>query len=274
MTAGHIDAEADRFSFTPFTRHPFFTDVNRWIVERVISPTRRTFVDLGCGPGAVTQLIVDRLERRSDVRVIGVDPSPSALERARGAIKSRVAEFVEGSAEWLSRLVPSADAVIFCNAIHLVPDKARVVSEVRKVLRRGGVLAFNTTFFNGAYVEGTTGFWRRWVVRAVQVLRERGIDVQHESKATARTFLTAEEYATLCVQEGFRRPTIELVRVQMTPQSLEDIGRFSLFIEGALPGVPLEQGADALKEGLRRALDETGFETVPRNWLECVAVAS
>ena len=271
--AAHTETNEERFSFTPFSRHPFFTEVNRWIVQRVISPSRRTIVDLGCGPGAVTQLIVEQLGHRKDARVIGVDPSASALEKARAAITSRITEFVEGSAEWLSKLVPSADAVIFCNAIHLVPDKAKVLAEIRKVLKRGGVLAFNTTFFKGAYVEGTTGFWRRWVVRAVQVLREKGINVQHEAKATARAFLSADEYATLCVQEGFRQPTVEVVRVEMTPESLEDIGRFSLFIEGALPGVPLEQGAEALREGLRRALEETGLSTVPRNWLECVAVA-
>jgi ubiquinone/menaquinone biosynthesis C-methylase UbiE len=269
----HAETE-ERFSFTPFTRHAFFAEVNRWIVERVICPSRRTIVDLGCGPGAVTQLIVERLGQRRDARVIGVDPSPSALEKARAVIKSRFTEFVEGSAEWLSRLVPSADAVIFCNAIHLVPDKPKVIAEIRKILNPDGVLAFNTTFFNGAYVEGTTGFWRRWVVRAVQVLRERGVEVHHDAKATAREFLTPDEYATLCEQGGFQRPKCELVRVEMTPESLEDIGRFSLFIEGALPGVPLEQGAEALREGLRRALDETGLRTVPRNWLECVAVAA
>jgi len=272
--AVHTKTNEEHFSFEAFTRHPFFTEVNRLIVERVMSKSRRTVVDLGCGPGAVTQLIVEQMGQQKDARVIGVDPSASALEKARAAIKSRITEFVEGSAEWLSHLVPSADAVIFCNAIHLVTDKAKVIAEVRKVLRRGGVFAFNTTFFNGAYVEGTTGFWRRWVVRAVQVLRERGIEVQHESRATARTFLSAEEYKTLCVQEGFNPPSMELVRVEMTPESLVDIGRFSLFIEGALPGVPLEQGAEALSEGLRRALDETGLSTVPRNWLECVAVAS
>ena len=57
----------------------------------------------------------------------------------------------------------------------------------------------------------------------------------------------------------------------MTPESMRDIGRFSLFIEGALPGVPLEEGAAALEKGLDRAMDETGVRTVPRNWLECVA---
>jgi ubiquinone/menaquinone biosynthesis C-methylase UbiE len=272
--AEHV-IDAEQFSFTPFTRHPFFTEVNRWIVKRVIGPSRRVIVDLGCGPGAVTQLIVDQLGRRHDAKVIGVDPCAAALDRARAAVSTRIAQFVEGSAELLSHVVPSAsaDAVVFCNAIHLIPDKARVVAEIRRVLRRGGVLAFNTTFFNGAYVDGTSGFWRRWVVRAVQVLRERGIEVRHAAKATARAFLTPDEYAALCVQEGFNRPTIELLRVELPPESLDDIGHFSLFIEGALPGVPLAEGAAALREGLQRALDETGLTGVPRNWLECVAVA-
>jgi len=266
--------EAQRFSFEAFTRHPFFTEVNRWIVERVICPGRRRIVDLGCGPGAVTKLIVERLGEDADnAEVIGIDPSQSALAKARAAIQSQWVRFVEGSAEWVSRLVSSADAVVFLNAIHLVPDKAQVMAEIRKALKPGGVFAFNTTFFNGAYVEGTSAFWRRWIVRAVQVLRERGLDVKHSAHAVAREFLTADQYADLCVQAGFARPSVEFVRIEMTPESLEDIGHFSLFIEGALPGVPLEQGADALHEGLRRAREETGVANVPRNWLECVAVA-
>jgi|SRR3990172_354265 len=272
--AVHEDG-AERFSFEAFTRHPSFTEVNRWIVERVICPGRRKIVDLGCGPGAVTKLILERLGGDAkNAEVIGIDPSQSALAKARAAIQSKWVRFIEGSAEWVSRLVSSADAVVFLNAIHLVPDKAQVIAEIRKVLKPGGVFAFNTTFFNGAYVEGTSGFWRRWIVRAVQVLRERGLEVKHSAHAVAREFLSAEEYANLCVQAGFTRPSADLVRVEMTPDSIRDIGRFSLFIEGALPGVPLEQASDALQEGLQRALDETGLTTVPRNWLECVAVAS
>src|SRR5438094_8383651 len=269
----HEMVDDGRFSFEAFTRHPFFTDVNRWIVERVICPGRRKILDFGCGPGAVTNLILERLGDARNAEVIGIDPSPSALDKARAAVHSKVVEFIEGSAEWVSRLVSSADAVVFLNAIHLVPDKAQVIAEIRKTLKPGGVFAFNTTFFNGAYVEGTSAFWRRWIVRAVQVVRERGMDVSHSAHAVAREFLTADQYADLCVQAGFARPSVEFVRIEMTPESLEDIGRFSLFIEGALPGVPLEQGADALKEGLRRAREETGVANVPRNWLECVAVA-
>src|SRR5256885_4571749 len=165
----HCQADDERFSFEAFTRHPFFTEVNRWIVERVIGPGRSKIVDLGCGPGAVTKLILERLGGDArNVEVIGIDPSPTALSKARAAIHSQVVKFIEGSAEWVSRIVSSVDAVVFLNAIHLVPDKAQVISEIRKTLNKDGVFAFNTTFFNGAYVDGTGAFWRRWVVRAVQ----------------------------------------------------------------------------------------------------------
>ena len=274
MTALDPAAGDDRFSFTPFTRHPFFSHVNRWILERVICPGRQVIVDLGCGPGAVTELILERVRgQQPPPRVIGIDPSPSALERARAAISSKLAEFMQGSAEWLSKLVKSADTVVFLNAIHLMPDKASVLREIRRVLKPGGVLAFNSTFFNGAYVEGTSGFWRRWIVRSVQALREKGIEVQHEGHSPAMEWLSAEQYGDACKAAGLRPTTIERLRINMPAQSLADIGRFSLFIEGALPGVPLEEGSEALQTGLARTLDELKVNEVPRYWLEVVAEA-
>src|SRR5437763_12570185 len=173
MVSRTVD-ESERFSFEAFTRHPFFTEVNRWIVERVICPGRRKIVDLGCGPGAVTKLILERLDDARNAKVIGIDPSPSALSKARAAIHSKVVEFIEGSAEWASRLVSSADAVVFLNAIHLVPDTPQVLAAIRKVLNQDGVLAFNTTFVNASDVAGTAGLGVLWVGRAVQVLPAGG----------------------------------------------------------------------------------------------------
>jgi SAM-dependent methyltransferase len=267
-------AEDEKFSFTPFTRHPFFTQVNSWIIDKVICPGRQVIVDLGCGPGAVTQLILEHVSGTvPPPRVIGVDPSPSAIAKARAAISSKLAEFMEGSAELLSRLVPPADAVVFLNAIHLIQDKHQVLGEIRKTLKPRGLLGFNSTFFAGAYVEGTSGFWRRWIVRAVQVLREKGIAVKHDGHAAAMKWFSADDYAAACEAAGLRPTTVELVKVEMTPQALADIGKFSLFIEGALPGVPLEEGSEALLKGLDRTLDELKVPSVSRNWLEVVAEA-
>src|SRR5260370_222506 len=173
MEAGmacHDESGDERFSLGAFTRHPRFTDVNRGIGERVICPARGTVSGLGGGRGAVTKLILGRLDDARNAEVIGIDPSPSALSRARAAIHSKVVQFIEGSAEWVSRLVSSADAIVFLNAIHLVPDKAQVIGEIRKALKTDGVFAFNTTFFHGAYLEGTAGFWRPRVLPPLPAL--------------------------------------------------------------------------------------------------------
>jgi len=79
-------------------------------------------------------------------------------------------------------------------------------------------------------------------VRSVQALREKGMDVKHDGHAAAMEWFSAEQYSAACTAAGLRPTTVELLRVDMTRQALIDIGRFSLFIEGALPGVPSRKG--------------------------------
>jgi ubiquinone/menaquinone biosynthesis C-methylase UbiE len=264
------ELDGDRFGFSRVARHPIFTDVNRWLVERVASLGPR-IVDLACGPGAITELILSSMRGRGRGLVYAVDPSLAELERARRRITSSLVRFVHGSAENLSRLVPPVDVVIFCNAIHLMSDQGRVLEEIRKVLTPGGTLAFNTTFFRGAYVSGTERFYRHWIVRAAQYLQERGIPVGHDKSQTVR-WATSDEYHALVAASGFVDATVNLQEVNLSPESLEDLGQFSLFIQGALPGVPLEAGAEALRQGVRPAMRAAKLgESVPRYWLQFIA---
>jgi ubiquinone/menaquinone biosynthesis C-methylase UbiE len=265
--------DTDRFGFSRFASHPFFEEVNRWLVERVASLGSR-FVDLACGPGAVTELIVQAMRDRGRGLVYAVDPSLSELERAKRRIASSLVEFIQGSAENLSRLVPQVDVVVFCNAIHLIRDKRQVLEEIRKVLRSGGTLAFNTTFFKGCYPPGTERFYRYWILRAAQYLRERGISVLRHDRAESLEWVTAEEYGALVTQAGFVDPSWRLHPVTLSPESLEDIGQFSLFVQGALPQVPLELGADALAQAVRKAMEDAKIKGgVPRFWLQFIARA-
>jgi hypothetical protein len=57
----------------------------------------------------------------------------------------------------------------------------------------------------------------------------------------------------------------------MTVDSYHDIGQYWLFIEGALPGVPLPVGAAALGISVYQAGQELGIKEIPRNWLQIVA---
>jgi ubiquinone/menaquinone biosynthesis C-methylase UbiE len=268
--ASTVDEEA-RYSFQKFASHDFMSEVNRWLVEHVGLRKDAVVVDLGCGPGAVTEIILEHVDADSGALVYGIDPSPSALDIARARIRARIARFLEGTGERFSHLVPPADAVIFCNAIHLVKDKAAVAAEAIKALRPGGIFAFNSTFFEGAYPGDTLKFYKRWVLRAVRHLKEAGVEVSKGVKATAMQWLTPEQYKGILAEVGFGRIETSLQTKPMSCKSFEDISEFSLFIEGALPGVPLELGAKALKIGVRAAFEELQLQDVPRNWLSVIA---
>jgi hypothetical protein len=85
-------------------------------------------------------------------------------------------------------------------------------------------------------------------------------------------WVTAEEYGALVTQAGFVEPSWRLHPVTLSPESLEDIGQFSLFVQGALPQVPLEIGADALAQGVRKAMEDAKIKGgVPRFWLQFIA---
>ncbi|MDR7481465.1 MAG: methyltransferase domain-containing protein [Armatimonadota bacterium] len=263
--------EGDRFSFSKFAAHPFFREVNEWLVARASIRPGADVVDLGCGPGAVTEIILRHLGTPPAGRVFAVDPSASALRLAAQRIQSAIVRFIQGTAERISSLVPQVDTVVFCNAIHLVPDKTQVVAGVSKVVRPGGVFAFNTTFFSGAYPADTYRFYKLWVLRAVRWLKDRGHTVARGVKATAMQWLSPEDYRALLAAHGFGQTEIEFQEKRLTCQAWEDISEFSMFIEGALPGVPLEVGAEALKVGVREAFRELSLQSVPRIWLQAIA---
>ncbi|HEY6072077.1 MAG TPA: methyltransferase domain-containing protein [Anaerolineales bacterium] len=264
-------ADDERFSFAKFAAHPFFHEVNEWLVAHARITPGSDVVDLGCGPGTVTELILRRMGVPPQGRVFAIDPSPPALVQAAQRVQSAIVHFTHGTAERVSQLVPPVDTVIFCNAIHLIQDKAEVLAGISKVLRSGGVLAFNTTFFDGAYSPGTQGFYKLWVLRAMRWLRSHGSSVARGVKATAMEWFSPEEYRSLLQAAGFGEILMALHEKHLSCQAWEDISDFSLFIRGALPGIPLAQAAEALKIGVRQAMEELRLQAVPRIWLQVIA---
>ena len=265
-----------RFTLEKFAQNSFYQEVNRRLVALAgLSPGQRV-VDLGAGTGAVTRLLVEQVASGPNAEVIAVEPSESALETARRNlenIRGAVVRFVQGSAERLSQLVRRpVDAVVFCNAIHLVAEKASVMQEVYRTLRQDGTFSFSTSFFQGAEPPESMQFYRRWMMKALRILRESyELKPDRAVRALARQPLSREEYLALLEENGFRVRENQVVPVPMTLKGFQDISEYSLFIEGAMPGVPLEQGSEALKRGAGEAFAELGIETSPRYWLLVVA---
>ena len=268
-------------SFEPFARHDFYRETNTHLVESALSflerldpNMQRRIVDLGCGTGAITRLVLAKVQDLGlKAQILALDPSPLALEQARQSVASTMVKFLSGSAENVSQLVSAADVLFFCNAIHLIEDKHTVFKEIGKALNPGGVVAFNTTFFDGAYLPITEKTNRLWIVRAVQKMRREypNVKIVKDAKTTAMRWLSPDQYEALLDESGFSVTHLECQQVEMTQESIEDISDYSLFIEGVLPGVPLDVGAEVLKHGIREAIKELKLSTVPRYWLQVVA---
>lgn len=273
---------ASSFTFDPFAQHKFYHDVNQSLVHRAIArldeahPKGRPVrvVELASGTGAVTELILDELERLGRPgTVIGVEPSPEAIEIASDRLDSRGARFVQGEADSLVRVAPNADAIFFCNAIHLVPDKRVVARQIASALAPNGFFACNSAFYQGTYAPGSEKFYHLWTRRALGWLRKNhpGVRTSRTEKAMAMQWLNPDEYAQAFETSGLHVVDRAEEVALMPLRAWQDIGRYWLFIEGALPGVPIPIGADALEHSAAEAMTELDITEVPRNWLQMVA---
>jgi trans-aconitate 2-methyltransferase len=95
----------------------------------------RRVMDLGCGPGNSTELLIKRFP---GAQVIGVDSSPDMLRQARERLPNCV--FVEGD---LSTWMPEQGTdLLFGNAVfQWVPEHPKVLRGLLQSLSPGGVLA-------------------------------------------------------------------------------------------------------------------------------------
>ena len=96
------------------------------------------WIDVGCGNGAFTELLV---ERCAPAEVQGIDPSEAQLSFARTRPAARVAEFGQGDAMALPFSEDRFDAAVMALVIFFVPDPAKGVAEMARVVRPGGMVA-------------------------------------------------------------------------------------------------------------------------------------
>ena len=271
-----LEEEGSEFSFATFANTPFYQAVNASLVDLSHLQPGQKVVDLACGTGGVTRIISERLRGAKESLVIGVDFSASALKQARSDFenaKASMVEFIHGRGEQLSQLVrDSMDAVVFCNAIHMVTDKARLAGEVFQTLGSGGVFAFNTSFFEGGHPPDTEQFYRRWMMKSLRILRSKyGMSPNKAEKVESRRHLTPEQYTQLLESVGFQVKEQRINTVEVPLEGWLNISEFEDWIRGVMPGVPLKEASESLKEGAREVFKDMNVNHISRNWLEIVA---
>lgn len=237
---------------------------------------QRRIVDLGCGTGGVTRLILDRLQVYRQSVVYAIDHSAGAIRQAISELGDRrdaAVKFIQGDAASLSEMIKEkVDAVVYCNSIHYQADKESLIQQIKNALRPGGTFSFNTSFFEGAHPPESHEFYRRWMMRSLRILkREYGLRAVRSKKVESRRQLTADEYNELVEAQGFKVIKRDVTKVDVPLQGWLDISGYSDFIEGVMPGVPMDEASASLQRGVREIYDELRIKFVPRNWLGIVA---
>jgi ubiquinone/menaquinone biosynthesis C-methylase UbiE len=101
-------------------------------------------LDIGCGPGTIT---ADLAERVAPGEVVGIDPSPDVIERARLNVAERVGgppanlRFETGDGYALGFDDGSFDVVHAHQVLQHLTDPVAALGEARRVLRPGGIVA-------------------------------------------------------------------------------------------------------------------------------------
>ena len=97
-----------------------------------VTPGQRA-VDVGCGPGALTGVLVDRLGAD---HVRAVDPSEAFVAACRDRLPG--VDVRQGAAEALPFGDATCDVAAACLVVHFMTDPVAGVREMRRVTRPGG----------------------------------------------------------------------------------------------------------------------------------------
>jgi SAM-dependent methyltransferase len=119
--------------------------VGRWsrpVADRFLNwiaiPPGQSWLDVGCGTGALSECI---LARAAPAQALGVDPSDGFVTHARERVSDMRAQFRVGNAMALPVADSTFDVAVSGLVLNFIPDQTKAMSEMRRAVRHGGVIA-------------------------------------------------------------------------------------------------------------------------------------
>ena len=135
-----------------------------------------SLLDVGCGPGTIT---IDLAARVAPGKVVGIDRSADVIAEADRLAKEPAAgnvEFRTGDVYALGFDDHSLDAVHAHQVLQHLTDPVAALTEMRRVLRPGGILAVRDSDY-GAFVWAPADpLLDRWLALYHEVCRHNGAD--------------------------------------------------------------------------------------------------
>jgi SAM-dependent methyltransferase len=191
-------------------------------LDWLAAPGGKRWVDIGCGNGAFTELVVQRCAPAS---VTGIDPSEAQLQFARSRPATPNARWVRGDAMNLPFEQREFDIAVMALALFFVPDPEQGVREMARVLKPGGIAAaYNWDIPNKGMPHSPMGSEMRAMgfpppmppsVDAARIERMRELwelagftDIETTTIEAPRTFASFEDAWETCILSPSLRATI------------------------------------------------------------------
>ncbi len=216
------------------------------------SPPGRTALDVGCGTGALTHVLAERLGAAA---VAAVDPSASFVAAARERLPG--VDVREASAEQLPFDPARFDLVLAQLVVHFMSDPVAGLREMARVARPGGLVAA-TVWDHGGGQGPPAVFWR--------AVREVTPGAPHESDLPG---VREGQLPALFAAAGLPDADSTALTVEVAHASFEDWWRpFTLGVgpAGAHVAGLDDEGREALRRRCRALLPDGPFSTRATAW--------
>ena len=270
--------DSDNFNFDSFSNLDWYKTVNSNLLDLADLNSSNKIIDLGCGNGGITEMILSKVKDVSSIVIFAVDSSSSAISLALKRFSNRkdvIINYIQSEAQNLhENIKEKVDTVIYCNSIHYVEEKEKVLQHIGNGLEKGGKFAFNTSFFDGSHPKETEAFLRKWMLKSLRLLRSEYNLKPVKNKVQSRIQLSPENYEELLLNNGFKVKEKNIENVHVPLDGWYEISSFKDWIEGVLPGIPLDIGKKVLQETVESLFKELNIKTLDRKWLSIVASKS
>ncbi len=163
-------------------------------LKHLIKPDCRTIIpemelrdglkvlDVACGNGKLLFALADILR---DFEFKGIDISDSQIARCKRKNKDQKIEFILSPADHLPFKDYSFDVVTCTNAIHLFPQRVRVIDEIYRVLKPDGKLYL------------LDGVWKsQWRQKLDKILRQTKF-IHPQKKYLSRSSILSKSYLVI-----------------------------------------------------------------------------
>jgi 2-polyprenyl-6-hydroxyphenyl methylase/3-demethylubiquinone-9 3-methyltransferase len=136
----------------------------RKLQELGMDPVGKQALEVGCGGGILTEEIA-----RLGFDTTGIDPSEHSLNIAanHAQVSGLNIKYEHGTGEALPYPAAAFDVVFCCDVLEHVRDLPKVISEISRVLKPGGVFVFDTlnrTFLSKLVAIKIWQEWKRWAL--------------------------------------------------------------------------------------------------------------